>query len=438
MNVPPTLTPVTAVPRPSSRPQDGGQTNPAFDLVLNKEISHRQSSERNGEDSKSGPAPGKCKTPESDPPAGCRRREASALVVGTAPVVSEGHERLLDSLGDVLIPASPEPPLSSGPSTHEETDTESCLPECQDLLASVSAPIILVAHSRVASTPKPALSTELDAMAVTGVARPSEDTPVAHTRLASTAAETADKTFASTISSEVAPEAPKRSAPKTGYEAHRQDASETGTVTADSPVISSLPVTFGPESLESLTASNATTQQRDAHQQPQLTVPAVEFPPLTPMPLELAVRTSRREPEMLQPRVGTNAWETALGQRVCWMIGDQQHTASLLLDPPELGLLQVVVTVSNDQATATFVAAEPEVRRAIEAAIPRLREMMDSAGIQLGDATVSAGTSSNDNSPPSTRHVVPIEATHGQDQAQSVPGDRTEVGFSRGLVDTFA
>jgi flagellar hook-length control protein FliK len=120
------------------------------------------------------------------------------------------------------------------------------------------------------------------------------------------------------------------------------------------------------------------------------------------------------------------------------MIGDQQHTASLMLDPPELGLLQVVVTVSNDQATATFVAAEPEVRRAIEAALPRLREMMDSAGIQLGDATVSAGTSSNDNSAPSTRHVVPVEATHGQDQAQSAPGDRTEVGFSRGLVDTFA
>jgi len=437
MNVPPTLPSMTAVPRPPSRPQDCGKTNPAFDLVLNKEISHQQSSERNAEGRKSSPAAGQCKTPESDSPAECRRREASALVVATAPVVSEEHEPLLDPRGDVLVSVSPEPPLSSEPSTHEETDAELCLPESQDLLASVNAPIIPAAHFPVASTPKPALSRELDAIAATGVVGPSEDTPVAHTILASAAAETADKTLTSTISSEAAAEAPKRGAPKTGLEAHKQDASEAATVTADSPVVSSLPVSFGPDGLENLTASNSAAQ-RDGHQQAQLTVPTVEFPPLTSLPLQLAERASRREPEMLQPKVGTDPWETALGQRVCWMIGDQQHTASLLLDPPELGLLQVVVTVSNDQATATFVAAEPEVRRAIEAAIPRLREMMDSAGIQLGDATVSAGTSSNDNSPPSARHVVPIEATHGQDQAQSVPGDRTEVGFSRGLVDTFA
>jgi flagellar hook-length control protein FliK len=121
------------------------------------------------------------------------------------------------------------------------------------------------------------------------------------------------------------------------------------------------------------------------------------------------------------------------------MIGEQRHTASLRLDPPELGPLQVVLTINNDQANAAFFATEPEVRRAIEAAMPRLREMLDAAGIQLGDATVGAGTSSNDNPSPGAKHLSENGPGDGPDEAGSVPAIRTEVRtVSRGLVDTFA
>ncbi|QGZ39243.1 flagellar hook-length control protein FliK [Pseudoduganella flava] len=94
----------------------------------------------------------------------------------------------------------------------------------------------------------------------------------------------------------------------------------------------------------------------------------------------------------LQARVGSNAWEQQLGQKVVWMVAGGDQSASLTLNPPDLGPMQVVLNVSNDSASATFTAHQPETRQAIENALPKLREMMSEAGIQLGNATVSAGT----------------------------------------------
>ncbi|NVD98328.1 flagellar hook-length control protein FliK [Massilia sp. BJB1822] len=94
----------------------------------------------------------------------------------------------------------------------------------------------------------------------------------------------------------------------------------------------------------------------------------------------------------LQARVGSQAWDQQLGQKVVWMAAGGEQSASLTLNPPDLGPLQVVLSISNDQASASFTAAQPEVRQALENALPKLRDMMNEAGIQLGNATVSAGS----------------------------------------------
>lgn len=95
----------------------------------------------------------------------------------------------------------------------------------------------------------------------------------------------------------------------------------------------------------------------------------------------------------LTPHVGTQGWDQALGQKVVWMLQGLQQTATLTLNPPELGPMQVTVNVQNNQATANFTAHQPEVRHALEAAMPRLREMLNDAGIQLSESNVSAGSS---------------------------------------------
>lgn len=91
--------------------------------------------------------------------------------------------------------------------------------------------------------------------------------------------------------------------------------------------------------------------------------------------------------------VGSPNWNTELGQQVTWMANNQQQTAVLTLNPPDLGPMRIVINLSDSQQQlgASFMAAQPETRAAIEAAMPRLREMLDSAGIQLGQTNVSSG-----------------------------------------------
>ena len=114
--------------------------------------------------------------------------------------------------------------------------------------------------------------------------------------------------------------------------------------------------------------------------------------PLAPGALQQAAAAAAVPADKLMGRVGTPAWDQQLGQKVVWMAAGGDQSATLTLNPPDLGPVQVVLTVTNDQADAAFMSAQPEVRQALEAAMPRLREMMSEAGIAFGSATVSAGT----------------------------------------------
>lgn len=111
--------------------------------------------------------------------------------------------------------------------------------------------------------------------------------------------------------------------------------------------------------------------------------------PLAPGALQQAAAAAAVPADKLMGRVGTPAWDQQLGQKVVWMAAGGDQSATLTLNPPDLGPLQVVLTVTNDQADAAFMSAQPEVRQALEAALPRLRDMMAEAGIAFGNATVS-------------------------------------------------
>jgi flagellar hook-length control protein FliK len=112
---------------------------------------------------------------------------------------------------------------------------------------------------------------------------------------------------------------------------------------------------------------------------------------------EIAKAATAVPTDKLSSRVGTQAWDQQLGQKIVFMAAGGEQSATMELNPPDLGPLQVVLSVNKDQATAAFSSAAPEVRQALEAALPRLKEMMGEAGIQLGSATVSAGMSDQNN-----------------------------------------
>jgi flagellar hook-length control protein FliK len=172
----------------------------------------------------------------------------------------------------------------------------------------------------------------------------------------------------------------------------------------------------------------------------------------TPQPSAMVATQQMAASEQLQsndnnnnltPPVGSPAWDQALGQKVVWMAGGSQQSASLTLNPPDLGPMQVVLSVNNSHATVTFSSAQPEVRQALENAMPKLREMLGDAGIQLGQASINSGSaqqqnnasqqgSGNSSRQASDNTVDAITAT-----ASSVVR-ATPLSAGLGLVDTFA
>lgn len=144
----------------------------------------------------------------------------------------------------------------------------------------------------------------------------------------------------------------------------------------------------------------------------------------------------------LEPRLGSAGWDSALGQKIVWMTSQQQHVAELSLNPPDLGPLQIVLTVNNDQASAVFVSHNPDVRQALEAALPRLKEMMADGGISLGNTTISSDSSQQGALMEGFERRNHSGAHHAGDGGRTNTGGSDRAGIAgisiRGLVDTFA
>lgn len=66
------------------------------------------------------------------------------------------------------------------------------------------------------------------------------------------------------------------------------------------------------------------------------------------------------------------------------------HRVELRLHPAELGPLSINLRLGEHGAQAQFFSAHPQVRHAVEQAIPQLREALAEQGIQLGETSVGS------------------------------------------------
>ena len=82
--------------------------------------------------------------------------------------------------------------------------------------------------------------------------------------------------------------------------------------------------------------------------------------------------------------------------RVMFLARGRVQGAELSLSPADLGPVKVLIEVRGHEASIVFGATHADTRAAIEAALPHLREMLGSQGLQLADARVDtqAGQSS--------------------------------------------
>jgi flagellar hook-length control protein FliK len=82
-----------------------------------------------------------------------------------------------------------------------------------------------------------------------------------------------------------------------------------------------------------------------------------------------------------------------VAEKVQMMMSKNLKNLDIRLDPPELGRMQIRMTMNNDLANVHFTVSNPQARDLIEQTLPRLREMLAQQGMQLADSSVQQQSS---------------------------------------------
>lgn len=122
-------------------------------------------------------------------------------------------------------------------------------------------------------------------------------------------------------------------------------------------------------------------------------------------------------PAMTRP-LSHPAWNQEMGERIVWMSNQGISSAEIKMNPQNMGPITVRIDMNQDQATISFTAQNSEVRTALEASIPKLREMLGSQNVTLADVNVSQQSSSNTNS----------DSSRSQQQAAQMAADASANG----------
>lgn len=127
-------------------------------------------------------------------------------------------------------------------------------------------------------------------------------------------------------------------------------------------------------------------------------------------------------------------WAGELEARVQWLAGRNLRSAEIQLDPPELGPLQVQVQSHRDGASVHFTTHSAAVRDLVEQSLPRLREMLESSGMNLVDVNVAQQQGGRGQREPLAA-LPGVAGVHGEVDGT---GAATVVVSARGLVDAYA
>lgn len=91
----------------------------------------------------------------------------------------------------------------------------------------------------------------------------------------------------------------------------------------------------------------------------------------------------------LDTPMGHPKWSEGFSQRVQWVVNQSMNGAQIRLNPQNMGPIEVRIQMQNEQATVSFTAQHGATREAIDAALPRLRDMLSEQNVNVGNIDVS-------------------------------------------------
>lgn len=137
-----------------------------------------------------------------------------------------------------------------------------------------------------------------------------------------------------------------------------------------------------------------------------------------------------------------STWTQEFGDRIVWMAKQDQQSADIRITPANLGPVQISLNIEDGKASAVFASPHAEVRQAIEEALPRLREMLNGAGISLDQANVGSQMPQQQSENAARFAAAPRSTGENailpRDEGSSIQAVVTPLNRGRGLVDLFA
>ncbi|UYA61044.1 Flagellar hook-length control protein FliK [Pectobacterium sp. F1-1] len=180
----------------------------------------------------------------------------------------------------------------------------------------------------------------------------------------------------------------------------------------------------------------------------QTTPPVAQAMHVQPASVGTTTPAPQATSTQLNAPFGSPQWQDALGQQIVMFSRNGQQTAELRLNPQELGTLHISLKIDDNQAQIHLASASSQVRSALEAALPHLRNAMAESGINLGQSSVGSDSSAwqqqmasnnNDgnNRGPSYQQQFGHSA-EGTSEVLNVPEQLRSMASSVNGVDIFA
>lgn len=125
----------------------------------------------------------------------------------------------------------------------------------------------------------------------------------------------------------------------------------------------------------------------------QTTPPVAQAMHIQPASVGTTTPAPQAASAQLNAPFGSPQWQDTLGQQIIMFSRNGQQTAELRLNPQELGTLHISLKIDDNQAQIHLASANSQVRSALEAALPHLRNAMAESGINLGQSSVGSDSS---------------------------------------------
>lgn len=149
----------------------------------------------------------------------------------------------------------------------------------------------------------------------------------------------------------------------------------------------------------------------------------------TPPPVQLAITESFAKP----------AWQQAMGKQIMMMVNQNISTAEIRLNPSNLGPIEILIDMREEQVAVSMTSRHAIVREAMEQALPKLREMLDQNGFSLADSDISKHSFSEQREQNAKNNNNELAASSIDQANMTMIGDQVlkQIAGSDSMVDYY-